>query len=518
MDKHERPMPPQAARQRVSDTRHGITRHDDYAWLRADNWQAVMQDPALLPSGIRDYLEAENAYTEAAMRGSEALQEQLFREMKGRIKEDDSSVPAPDGPYAYYSSHVMDGQQPLYCRKPRDLAGAEQILIDGNKEGEGKPFFRFGGLSVSPDHTRLAWSFDDKGSEFYRIHVRELLTGTDLADEVANTAGGAVWTADGKSILYTHQDENHRPLKIYRHMLGTDATADTLIYEETDTGFFTGVGKTQSERFIVIDAHDHETSESWLIDATSPGAEPRLVAPRRKGIEYDIDDNGDELFIHTNADDAEDYKIVRAPLSDPSPAYWTDLVPHRPGCLILGMVVRKNWLVRLEREDGLPRIVIRDLKDGAEHAIAFDEDAYALGFGEMLEYETDMLRFTYSSMTTPSEVFDYNMSTRERSLRKRQEVPSGHDASQYVTRRLQAPAPDGETVPVTLLYRKDTPLTDRRRCGSMATAPTASPFRRRSTPIYFRWWTAVLSMPSPIPAAARIRATAGTSTASATRR
>jgi oligopeptidase B len=458
MNKYETIAPPRAEKRQHADTRHGVTRSDDYAWLKAENWQAVMQDPSVLSADIRAYLDAENAYTERAMASTKELQERLFAEMKGRIKEDDSSVPAPDGPFAYYSSFVTGAEHPRYCRKARDLSGPEQILIDGTVEAGAKPFFDFGSFSISPDHRLLAWSSDDKGSEFYRIRIRDFSSGQDLADDIENTGGGASWAADGKSFLYTQQDEHHRPLKIFRHVLGSDAKSDVLVYEEKDTGFFAGVGKTQSDRFFVIDTHDHETSEAYLIDTATPEAAPRLIAPRQSGVEYDVEHWEDQLIIRTNADDAEDFKIITAPVDQPGRDNWRDLVPYRAGCLVLGVMTFKSWLIRLERENGLPRIVVREMATGAEHEIAFAEEAYSLGFGQMLEYDTDILRFSYSSMTTPAEIYDYDMRKRTRVLRKRQEVPSGHDAQNYVTRRIQAPAHDGETVPVTLLYRKSTPL------------------------------------------------------------
>jgi oligopeptidase B len=392
------------------------------------------------------------------MADTTALQETLFAEMKGRIKEDDSSVPAPDGPYDYYSSFVKGGQHPRYARKPRGKAGPEELLLDGNALGEGRAYFRFGGLAMTPDHRLAAWSFDDKGSEFYELRVRDTATGQDMNDILENTAGGVTWAADGKTFFYTLQDENHRPLKTFRHGLGTKQAEDVLVFEEQDTGMFTGVGKTNSDKYIIIDIHDHDTSELWLIDADMPESKPRLIAPRVPGIEYDVEHWNDRFIIKTNRDDAEDYKIVTAPVDDPRPENWTDLIPHRPGVFLVGYIVLKNWLIRMERENALPRIVVRDMTTGEEHAIAFDEEAYSLGFGEMREYDTDTLRFSYSSMTTPAQVFDYNMRDRTRVLRKMQEVPSGHNPSDYVTKRVLAPAHDGETIPLTLLYRKSTPL------------------------------------------------------------
>ena len=450
--------PPQAEKRPRIENWHGHEKRDDYHWLKADNWQEVMHDPSLLPQDIRAVLEGENAFHEAVMADTKSLQETFFAEMKGRIKEDDSSVPAPDGAYAYYSSYVTGGQQPRFARKLRDMSGAEQLLLDGNELSKGTEYFRFGGIAISPDHTLAAWSFDNKGSEFYELRVRDLASGKDHEDVLENTAGEATWAADGKSYFYTVQDENHRPLKTYHHILGQPQASDRLVYEEKDTGLFSGVGKTNSERFIVISSHDHDTAENWIIDAERPLDAPKLIAVRKAGHEYDLEHWNDLFIIKTNRDGAEDYKIMTAPVASPDLENWTDLIPCREGCLIVGMIVLKSWLVRMERENALPRIVVRDMNTGEEHSIAFDEEAYSLGFGEMREYDTVILRFTYSSMTTPSQVFDYNMRDRSRLLRKTQEVPSGHEPSNYVTRRILAPAHDGETIPVTLLYRKTTAL------------------------------------------------------------
>lgn len=458
-----KPSTPRAEKRPSAAVHHGIAKNDDYAWLRAENWQDVMRDPSRLAEDIRAYLEAENDYLDAGMAGTKPLQERLFGEMKGRIKEDDSSVPSPDGPWSYGLRYVEGGQHPRLTRLPR-AGGTEETLIDGDREAAGKVYFRLGGAMHSPDHSKLAWAHDDKGSEFYTLSIRDLETGKDLADRIEDTGGGGIWSADGRHVFYVRLDANHRPSKLYRHELGTDPAQDVLVFEETDAGFFMGVGKTQSGRFIVIECHDHETSESWIIPSDDPTAEPRLVAGRETAVEYSIDDNGERFYILTNADGAEDFKIVTAPIADPDRDSWIDLVPHVSGRLLLSLTLYKDHMVRLEREDGLPRIVVRRLSDGQEHAIAFDEEAYSLGVSDGYEFDTTVIRFTYSSMTTPSRVYDYDMETRERVLRKEQEVPSGHDPQHYVTRRLHAPTEDGESVPVTLLYGKDTPLDGTAPC------------------------------------------------------
>ena len=296
------------------------------------------------------------------------------------------------------------------------------------------------------------------------MRIRQLADGTDLDDVVADTGGGGVWSADSAQLFYTRLDANHRPSKVFAHEIGTPASGDRLIYEEADPGFFVGVGKSQSEDWVFIDIHDHETSEVHMLPAADPAAAPRMIAPRETGVEYHVDEGGGTLYILTNADGAKDFKIVTAPAGDPGRANWTDLVAHEPGRLILSHGIYKNHLVWLERVNGLPRIVIRRLSDGDTHAIAFEEEAYALGLGGSYEYDTETIRFSYSSMTTPSQLYAYDMETRERRLLKTQEVPSGHNPDDYVTRRLMAPADDGETVPVTLLYRKETKLDGSAPC------------------------------------------------------
>ncbi len=451
------PVPPVAPKHPFKDTRHAIERVDDFAWLRAENWQEVMREPSVLDDEIRENLDAENAYTEAIMAGTDKLQKVLFEEMKGRIKEDDSSVPANDGPFAYYTRTITDGQHPLYCRKLKE-GDDDQVLIDGNKLAEPHAYFRIGGVSHSPDHSMIAYAADTNGSEYYAVRILNADTGNEIGEPIPDTNGGAVWANDGKTLFYSKLDENHRPRQIFRHTLGTQPEQDELIYEESDPGFFVGVGMTQSQSLIVIDVHDHQTSEVRILDANSPDSEPLLVSPREVGHEYSVEHHGDDLLILTNCDGAEDFKIVSAPLANPSREHWKDIEPHRPGRLILSAFPYQNHLIRLERENGLPRIVIRQLDVGSEHNISFDEDAYSLGVSAGYEYKTTTLRFTYSSMTTPTQVLDYDVTTRERVLRKTQEVPSGHDPADYVTRRVMAPAHDGEEVPVSLLYAKDTKL------------------------------------------------------------
>jgi len=450
---------PSAERRPHTQILHGITLADDYAWLRAENWQEVLRDPEKLDPLIRAYLEAENAYAQAALAPTEALQETLLAEMKGRIKEDDASVPDRDGPFEYFSRYRTGGQHPMICRRATG-ADEESVLLDADALAEGLPFFHLGGVEHSPDHRRLAWSADLSGAEFFTVRVRDLDTGQDLPDAVEESSGGAVvWAADASAFYYTRLDANHRPSRVFRHRIGQPSDADELVYEESDPAFFVALGRSQSGRFAEISVSDHETGESHLIDLADPSAAPRLIVAREKGVLVDVEHhpsfNGEAgLVVRTNGEGCEDFRLVWAPLADPRRENWRELVPHRPGVYIVAQALFADWLIRLEREDGLPRIVARRLETGEEHTISFAEEAYALGIDAGYMFATDTLRFSYSSMTTPTEVWDYDLKARTRVLRKRQEIPSGHDPSHYVTRRLHAKAADGETVPISILYRK----------------------------------------------------------------
>ena len=435
---------------------HGHKRNDVYHWLRDENWQKVMHDPSVLRQDIRDYLEAENTYFDNFMDKHEELKDTIYKEIRGRIKEDDTSVPFKHGPYAYFSRTLEGQQYSQLCRTDRD-GGNEAVLLDQNVEA-GDGYFRSGGASHSPNHQYLAWSCDRKGSEYFTIFVRDFETGKELEDQIINTSGGTVWAADSKSFFYIVQDENHRPHKVFQHKLGDDAANDRLVYEEKNPGFFLSLNKTSSGNLILIDANDHITSEIRYIPTDKADSYPVLVAERVTGREYGVEDDGNTLYIVTNADDAIDFKMVTAPLTSPSAENWTDLIAHRPGVLLQGYFLKDGYLVRKEQFEGLPRIIVRNLENGEEEAISFDEEAYTLSVAGGYEYDSSEIRYYYSSPTTPSQVFDYDLKTKARVLRKTQEIPSGHDPKKYVTRRLFATAPDGEQVPVTILHLADLKL------------------------------------------------------------
>jgi oligopeptidase B len=454
MDQKNHLTPPVAPRRPHSFTTHGITVVDDYAWLKDENWQEVLRDPSILDADIRKYLEAENAYTESLLGHTAPLQKRLVKEMRGRIKEDDSSVPSPDGVYAYLRKFREGGQHELFGRSPRDGGDAE-IILDGDELAAHHEYFKFGGARHSPDHRLEAWSADTKGSEYFSIRVRDWATRKDFDDLVEETDGGVVWNADSSAFFYVKLDDNHRPMQVWRHRLGTKQADDLLVFEEKDPGWFTHIHESASGRYCVIAGGDHETSEQRLVDLADPKATPRLVAAREEGVQYSVNDRGDQLFILTNADGAIDFKIATAPLNAPERANWRDLIPYREGIYVLDVEIFAGHMVRLERANALPAIVIRDLSTGEEHAIAFDEAAYSLDTMGSYEFETTNLRFSYSSMTTPNEVYDYDMTKRTRTLRKRQEIPSGHNPADYVTTRIMAKSHDGAEVPVSILHRRD---------------------------------------------------------------
>jgi oligopeptidase B len=456
--------PPAVEKRHTGTVVHGHTVSDDYAWLKAANWQEVLRDPEALPGEIRALIEAENDYAAAVLAPVEKLRKLLVKEMRGRIKEDDCEVPRQDGPWQYYARYAEGGEHPVYCRM-KCSGGEEQVLLDGDAESRGKSFFDIGTVCHAPDHAKLGWSADETGSELYSIRVRDLSLDRQSAQRPAameevikDTDGDIVWMTDSSGFYYVRTDENHRPCEVFRHRIRTSPSSDVLVFKTKDPGLFTHIRRSQSARFAIITVDDHDCSECHLLDLADCDALPRLVEPRTRGLRYDIEHHGDRLFIRTNADGAEDFKIMSAPLASPGRPGWTCLIPHRPGCMIINMAVYPDYLVRIEREAGLPRIVIRHLASGGEHAIAFAEEAYSLGLEGRFEYDAETVRFAYSSMTTPWEIYDYNLATGERVLRKRQVIPSGHGPSRYVTRRLFAAAQDGEQVPISILHRADLTL------------------------------------------------------------
>ena len=446
------PQAPRPMKKPKTITQVGRTRTDEYQWMKDDNWQQVLRDPKVLRADIRDHLLKENAYFEARMADTAALQQRLFEEMKGRTKDDDSSVPAPDGPWAYYSRYEKGAQHPLYARTPRN-GGKEEILLDVDAMSKGKAYFQVSATAQSPDHTLYAWAEDDSGDGTYRLRVKDIASGQLVGTPMESTSGAFVFSPDSKYLFWTFQDDNARPVKIFRRP--ARGGEDVLVYEEKDPGMFLWVGGTSSRSFILIGVANQETSEYLVIPGNNPTAAPALFAPRQVGQLYLPVDFDGRWYILTNADGAVDFKVMSTSHGKTDRASWKEFIPHQPGRYIAGLDAFRNHLVRLERSNALPRIAIRT-RDGKEHMIAQDEAAYALELSSGYEYDTPTLRFVYQSPSTPRQWFDYDMNTRARTLRKTQEVPSGHDPARYLTERFFIKAKDGAEIPVTTLRLKTT--------------------------------------------------------------
>ena len=451
----QRPVPPVAKKIPVTIEQLGRTRTDDYQWMKDDNWQAVLRDPTLIKADVKEHLTAENAYREAMLASTVPLQEAMFEEMKGRIKQDDSSVPSPDGDWEYYTRYNTGDQHPLFCRRPRGQSTGEQVLLDANALAAGKAYSEVSAAEHSPDHSLFAYAEDAQGSEVHQIYVKDLSTGAVLPDPIGSAGGNFTFSPDSQWIFWTNRDDNGRPDKIFRRPARGGVTS--LVHDEQDEGMFIGVGRSSDDAFILISIGNQETSEARFIPGAAPTAEPVVIEPRQTARLYDADHWGDRWVIRTNADDSVDFKVVEAPTTTPGKTNWTDLIPHTPGRYIEGVALVKAFLARQERADANTRIIIRD-RAGDEHEIAVDEPAYTLSLAGASEFDTTVMRYGYNSPSTPTSTYDYDLSSRRRTLRKVQEIPSGHDPADYVVERLNAPASDGELVPVTVLRRKATPV------------------------------------------------------------
>lgn len=440
--------PPVAAVRPHVSTRHGITITDPYHWLKDQGYPKV-DDPEVL-----EYLNAENAWFEAQMAPRAALVETIFQELKGRIKEDDASVPQKDGDWLYWVEYDTGAQYKKWYRKP--VAGGDKVLIlDETALAEGREYFKLGAFSVSPDGRLLAYSIDDNGSERFEVRITDLATGTMLPDVIPGTLSDLVWSADSTMLLYGLANENWRTDNARLHVIGTDPASDVELYHEADEGFRVGIGKTSSERFIVIATGDNETSEVRLVPADDPRAEPILVSPRKKGREYDVEERDGTLYIHTN-DDHINFRLATASLDRPGD--WTTLIAGSDDFYMTGMTAFRDFYVIEGREAGLDQVEVRYYGSDRVERIAFPEASYVAGLGDNPEFAMAKLRLDYESMVTPDTVLDYDVAARTMETLKIREVPSGYDPGQYVTERVTIAARDGAQVPVSLIYRKGTRL------------------------------------------------------------
>ncbi|QWC56652.1 prolyl oligopeptidase family serine peptidase [Erythrobacter sp. 3-20A1M] len=447
-------LPPRAEKKPATFTHHGITVSDDYAWLRDPGYPEV-KTPAIL-----DYLNAENAWFEAQMAGQQGRIDALFTEMRGRIKEADSSVPQKDGDWLYWVEYEEGAQYKKWWRKP--VGGGEaQLMLDEPALAEGKEYFRLGAISVSKSGHLLAYAVDDNGSERFTARIKDLETGEHLPDEIPGTLSSLVWCANDTALVYSLANENWRTDNARLHRLGTEKSEDVQLYYEEDQGFRVGSGLSSDESWIIVTSSDHETSEVRLIPAADPTAEPILVRARQEGVEYDVDVlpggtgpwGEDRLFVHAN-DAHENFRLATAPLSDP--AAWEELIAGSDEFYLTDVALFRDFYVIEGRVGGLDRIDIRDYADPDRiRPIHFPEASYSAGLGNNPEFDQTVLRLGYESMVSPATTYDYHVGEERLETLKVQEIPSGYDADLYATERVEIAARDGTPIPVSILYRKD---------------------------------------------------------------
>lgn len=433
-------LPPSAPTHPHPLTLHGHTRTDPYYWLREKD------NPETLA-----YIQAENAFTEEVMAHTKPLQETLYQEMVGRIQETDEDVPVKRGEYFYYTRTEEGQQYRFFCRKKGSLTAPEELLLDLNALAEGKAFLQIGVFKVSPDHKWLAYSLDEEGDELYTVHFKNLETGEVLPTRLPNTTYAGEWANDNETYFYTTLDAAKRPYRLHRHHFPTGQ--DTLLFQEDDEVFLVGLEKTRDDAYLFLNVVSIETSEIYFLNANTPNAEFHVIHPRQKGLEYKVAHHTGTFYLVTN-DHARNFKVMTAPATAPGKDNWTELIPHREDVRIDGVDLFAGHMVVYERENGLRTLHITDFATEESHAVAFPEPAYTYFEGNNPEFDTALVRFTYMSMTTPDTVYDYNMSTREMTLKKRKPVLGGFDPNNYQSERLMVSARDGTLVPISLVYRK----------------------------------------------------------------
>jgi oligopeptidase B len=424
-------------------TIHGDTRVDNYYWLNQ------RENPKVI-----EYLEAENAYNDAVMKHTEPLQEKLFNEIISRIKQTDITVPYKDSGYYYYTRYEEGAEYSIYCRKKGSLEAEEEILLNVNEMAEGYDYYSVAGRSVSSNNMLIAFGVDTVSRRKYTIYFKDLATGELLPDKIPVTSGRATWANDNKTVFYAVKDETTlRSYKIMRHVLGTDVSEDKEIYEEKDVTFDTYVSKTKSKKFLIIASSQTMSDEYRFLDANNPMGQFKIIQPRERGLEYSVDHYKEKFYIRTNYK-AKNFRLMETSIDKTTKENWKVVIPHRDDVMLGGFEIFKDFLVVSERIKGLPNIRIIKWEDRSEHYLDFGEETYSTGLSSNPEFDTDLLRYRYTSFTTPSSVFDYNMNTREKELLKQQEVLGDFDPKNYHAERHYATARDGTKVPISLVYRK----------------------------------------------------------------
>ena len=435
-------QPPAAAMKPKELTEHGHKRIDNYYWLNE------RENPEVI-----NYLKAENDYKDAIMADLKDTQEELFQEMKGRIKKDDATVPYLENGYWYYTRYEEGEEYPIYCRKKGKLEALEEIILNVNELAKGYDYYSAGGLEVSPDNKILAYGEDTLSRRIYKIVFKNLETGEMLADEIPNTSGGIVWANDNKTVFYGLKDETLRIFKIMKHRLGTDAAQDEVAFHETDATFNTFVTKSKSKKFIIIGSSQTLSDEYRYLDANQPDGEWTVFQPRERNLEYSVQHAGNQWYVRTNMD-AKNFRLMSAGGGATNKENWKEVIPHREDVYFQAMSFFKNYMVLTERIDGIRNVRIKSWDGQEDHYVEFGEDSYVAYIAYNPEYDTDQVRIIYQSMTTPSTTYDYNMKERALVIKKQQEVLGGFDRNNYTSERLFATARDGARIPISIVYRK----------------------------------------------------------------
>jgi len=443
------PAIPKAPKRPHAITQHGITRTDEYYWMKE------RENPEVI-----EFLRAENEYLEEVMQHTKPLQEELFHEMKARIKEVDSSVPEKNGEYFYFTRTVANEQYPLFCRRKDSVDAPEELLLDQNSLAEESEFCSIGAFTVSPDGTKLAYSMDLQGNEVYTLYIKDLTSGSMYPEQIHNISGsayyrnGVEWANDNQTLFYLSLDDAYRSHQLFRHKLGTDPASDTLVFHEKDDAYGIGLYKTRSDHYIMTYHYNTTSPETRFLPADEPQAELQVLRPREHGIEYFATHHGDSFFIIIN-ENAQNFKLMKAPVSALEKENWQELIPNRTDVFIEHIDLFEDYIVLHERRNGLKQLRISDV-DGTSNVrqVSFPEPAYDLSMENNPEFKTDILRFKYSSQITPPSIVDFHMDTGEWELKKEDEIPGGYDKSRYVTERIYATASDGARVPISIAYKK----------------------------------------------------------------
>ncbi len=433
---------------------HGDTRIDNYFWMRLSDEQKKAATPDEQTQKVLNYLNAENEYLDQMMKHTEKFQDQLFEEIKGRIKQNDESVPYFKNGYWYYTRYEQDQEYPIHCRKKESLDAEEEIILNVNEMAKGHDYYSIRGLSVSPDNKLLAYSEDTLSRRFYTIRFLNLETGEKFEDEIINTQGDPAWANDNKTVFYTSKNEvTLLSEKIKRHMLGENTTEDVVVYHEKDPSFYIGVHRSKSGKYIIIYNRSTMVSDYHILNSNHPQEKFSRFAPREKDMLYSIDHFDNKFYINTNWN-AKNFRLMEVDESNTSKENWKEIIPHREDVLLEGIEVFNDFLVLEERKAGLTKLRIMNQNTGDEHYLDFGEPAYTAYISTNPEFSSEWLRFGYTSMTTPNSTFDYHMETKEKVLKKQQEVVGGHDPEQYTTERLNALSRDGVEIPISIVYKK----------------------------------------------------------------